>query len=111
MKINTSIIGAFASIAILLSSCGSDTKTAKDGHVHTEDDGHDHTEMVVNNLGQLLDQSGDVIVGCLAHKDMIGSIGDKCPKCDYMEMIPITWSLEGIDTVRVTTLPDYAPPK
>ena len=35
----------------------------------------------------------------------------KCPKCNYNEMIPVTWSLEGIDTVRVTTLSDYNPPQ
>ena len=42
MKVNKLLIGAFASLAIFLASCGGDTKTAKDGHAHTEGDGHDH---------------------------------------------------------------------
>lgn len=48
MKVNKLLIGVFASLAIFLASCGGDTKTAKDGHAHTEGDGHDHaTEQVV----------------------------------------------------------------
>jgi hypothetical protein len=27
-----------------------------------------------------------------------------------MTMIPITWDITGVDTVRVTTLADYNPP-
>lgn len=47
MKVSKLLIGAFASLTILLASCGGDTKTAKDGHVHTAGDGHDHaTEQV-----------------------------------------------------------------
>ncbi|OYD42667.1 hypothetical protein [Sphingobacterium cellulitidis] len=47
MKVNKLFIGAFASFAILVSSCGGDTKTAKDGHVHKDGDGHNHgTELV-----------------------------------------------------------------
>ena len=122
MKAKRLMIGAFASLAILVSACGGYTKTAKDGHVHTEGDGHDHgTELVEkpaekavsnrNEKDQLVDAAGHLIVGCPMHKEMVGSEGDKCPKCNYMEMVPITWSLEGIDTVRVTTLPDYNPPK
>jgi len=53
----------------------------------------------------------DILYGCPMHKEMIGSKGDMCPKCNYMELVPVTWSLEGIKTVRVTTLPDYNPPK
>lgn len=53
----------------------------------------------------------DTIYGCPSHKEMIGSKGDKCPKCWYMTMIPVTWPLEGVDTVRVTSLADYNPPK
>ena len=46
---NKLLIGAFASIAIFLASCGSDTKTAKDAH--TDGDGHNHaTEQVAGNL-------------------------------------------------------------
>ena len=54
---------------------------------------------------------GEIITGCPMHKEYIGKKGDKCPKCNYNEMIPITWSMEGIDTVRVTTLSDYNPPQ
>lgn len=49
-------------------------------------------------------------MGCPSHKEMIGSEGDMCPKCGYMTMIPITWDITGVDTVRVTTLADYNPP-
>lgn len=58
-------------------------------------------------LGQVVDENKKLITGCPLHKEMIGSEGDKCPKCDYMTMIPITWSLKEIDTIRVTSLPDY----
>ncbi|MCA6439598.1 MULTISPECIES: hypothetical protein [unclassified Arcicella] len=118
---NKLLIGAFASIAIFLASCGSDTKTAKDAH--TDGDGHNHaTEQVAgkpagkaatkdrNEKGQLIDSKGQLITGCPGHKEMIGSQGDKCPKCEYMTMIPITWDITGVDTVRVTTLADYNPP-
>ena len=123
MKVNKLLIGAFASLAIFLASCGGDTKTAKDGHAHTEGDGHDHaTEQVVekpaekitakdrNEKGELIDAHGHLITGCPGHKEMVGSEGDMCPKCEYMTMIPITWDITGVDTVRVTTLSDYNPP-
>ena len=122
MKVNKLFIGAFASFAILVSSCGGDTKTAKDGHVHKDGDGHNHgTELVKksaektaskerNEQGQLVDAKGHLIMGCPSHKEMIGSEGDMCPKCGYMTMIPITWDITGVDTVRVTTLADYNPP-
>lgn len=48
-----------------------------------------------------------VLYGCPSHKELIGAKGDICIKCGTMKMIPITWSLEGIDTVRVTSLPEY----
>ena len=114
MKVSKLLIGAFASLTILLASCGGDTKTAKDGHVHTAGDGHDHaTEQVEkpaekttaknrNEKGELVDASGHLITGCPGHKEMIGSQGDMCPKCEYMVMIPITWDITGVDTVRVT---------
>ena len=114
MKVNKLLIGVFASLAIFLASCGGDTKTAKDGHAHTEGDGHDHaTEQVVekpaekitakdrNEKGELIDAHGHLITGCPGHKEMIG---------EYMTMIPITWDITGVDTVRVTTLSDYNPP-
>jgi len=115
MKVNKLMIGVFASLAILVSACGGDTKTVKDGHDHS-------TEVVVgkpaektvsnkNENDQLVDAAGDLIVGCPMHKEMIGSEGDMCPKCNYMKMVPVIWSLDGIDTVRVTTLADYNPPK
>lgn len=83
---------------------------------------HHHTEAIEkkesskkinkyeNDLGQATDKNGKFITGCPSHKEMIGSEGDKCPKCGYMTMLPITWSLEGIDTIRVRSLPDYNPP-
>ena len=57
------------------------------------------------------DHVDEALYGCPMHKEMVGSKGDRCPKCDYMEMVPVTWSLEGVETVRVTDLPDYNPPK
>lgn len=114
------LVGTFASLAIFLASCGGDAKTAKDGHA--EEDGHNHaTEQVDksiqqvevkdrNEKGELIDAHGHLITGCPSHKEMIGSEGDMCPKCNYMTMIPITWDISGVDTVRVTTLADYNPP-
>ena len=123
MKVSKLLIGAFASLTILLASWGGDTKTAKDGHVHTAGDGHDHaTEQVVekpaekiaakdrNEKGELIDAHGHLITGCPRHKEMVGSEGDMCPKREYMVMIPITWDITGVDTVRVTALADYNPP-
>ncbi|KUG10599.1 MULTISPECIES: hypothetical protein [Bacteroidota] len=122
MKVNKLLIGTFTSLAIFLTSCGGDTKTAKDAHVHTDGDGHNHaTEQVDkpvekvalkdrNEKGELIDAAGHLITGCPGHKEMVGSQGDMCPKCDYMTMIPITWDITGVDTVRVTTLADYNPP-
>ena len=118
MKLNKFTIAVLASIAIFASSCGSDNKKMKDTHNEV----HNHAEDVVNKdtvkkmnkyeneLGQALDKNGKFITGCPSHKEMIGSKGDKCPKCGYMKMLPITWSLEGVDTLRVTSLPDYNPP-
>lgn len=120
---NKLLIGAFASLAILLASCGGDTKTQNDKNIHTEGDGHNHaTEQVAgkpaekiavknrNEKGELIDAHGHLITGCPGHKEMVGSQGDMCPKCDYMTMIPITWDITGVDTVRVTTLGNYNPP-
>ncbi|MCV9929760.1 hypothetical protein OIU83_19015 [Flavobacterium sp. LS1R49] len=120
MKLNKFAIIILASIAILASSCGSDNKKMKDAH--NDSDPHNHTEGLVNKdttkkvnkyenaLGQALDKKGKFITGCPSHKEMIGSKGDKCPKCGYMTMLPITWSLEGVDTLRVTSFSDYNPP-
>lgn len=117
MKTNKLIIAAFASLILFAYSCSDENKGANDAHVHTEGDGHNHIETVAvkanitNEEGQLIDAAGNLITGCPTHKEMVGSVGDKCPKCNYMEMVPVTWSLEGIDTVRVTNLPDYNPLK
>lgn len=122
MKLNKFMIAVFASLAIFASACDTDNKKAKVAQSHNAGDGHNHAEVVEkkvatakmnkyeNELGQALDKNGNFITGCPAHKEMIGSEGDKCPKCDYMTMIPITWPLEGIDTVRVTSLADYKIP-
>ncbi|SFN40988.1 hypothetical protein SAMN05421594_2654 [Chryseobacterium oleae] len=122
MKINTIKIILFTLIAVLASSCGSSDKKEKNTHSLSEGDGHHHTKALENKettkkinkyeneLGQALDKNRKFITGCPSHKEMIGSEGDTCPKCGYMTMLPITWSLEGIDTVRVTSLPDYNPP-
>lgn len=103
----------FASFVLFMYSCGNTNSTK-------EADGHNHTEMVSNQKeslqdirnekGELIDETGNVVVGCPMHKEMIGSEGDMCPKCDYMTMVPITWSMEGIEPVSVTSLPDYNPP-
>ncbi|MFA4869949.1 MAG: hypothetical protein WC623_17255 [Pedobacter sp.] len=118
MKVNKFTIAAFALIAIFAASCSSDNN--KEKHIHT--DGHGQTEVVEskdittittneyeNEFGQVVDKNQNLITGCPLHKEMIGSEGDKCPKCDYMTMIPITWPLKGIDTIRVTKLADYNP--
>lgn len=123
MKANKFLIAVFTSLSIFIYSCGNNNATM-DEHKHTDGDGHNHaTEQVEeqpagqvaatdrNNKGELVDASGNVIVGCPMHKEMIGSEGDLCPKCNYMKMVPITWDMTGVDTVRVTTLPDYNPPK
>ena len=116
MTIGKIITVAVASLTLFMYSCGSNN-SAKDGTIHTQNDGHNHSEMVEtkagnrNSEGQLIDANGNIITGCPGHKEMIGSQGDMCPKCDYMVMIPITWDITGIDTVRVTTLADYNPPK
>lgn len=121
MKINKFRIALFAATIVFISSCSSDKKT-ENVHSHTNGEGHNHTEVAENkeaykktntyenNLGQALDKNGKFITGCPSHKEMIGSEGDKCPKCGYMTMLPITWPLEGVDTIRVTSLPDYNPP-
>lgn len=98
-----------ASLVVVMASCGNNNS----GHVHHENNDHHHSEISNSNRnknGELIDTNGDIITGCPQHKEMIGSEGDLCPKCNYMKMIPITWSLEGIDTVRVTSLPQYSPP-
>lgn len=116
MKIGKILTIALASLMLFMYSCGNNN-SAKDKNVHTENNGHNHSEMLEaktssrNAEGQLIDISGNIITGCPGHKEMIGSQGDMCPKCDYMVMIPITWDITGVDTVRVTTLPDYNPPK
>ncbi len=120
---NKLMISALASLAIFFTACGGDTKAGKDGHAHAEGDGHNHaTEQQVeksvdkiagkdrNEKGELIDAHGHLITGCPGHKEMVGSEGDICPKCEYMTMIPITWDITGVDTVRVTSLPDYNPP-
>ena len=110
MKVKKLTIIALASIAMVITSCGNSNS-------HNEHAGHNHanetstTSDSRNENGELVDASGAIITGCPMHKEMIGAKGDKCPKCNYMEMVPITWSLEGIDTVRVTTLSDYNPPQ
>ncbi|WP_374507086.1 hypothetical protein [Flavobacterium sp.] len=110
MKIRQITIIALASVAMFITSCGNNNS-------QNEHEGHDHpTETVTksdsrNENGELVDASGEIITGCPMHKEYIGKKGDKCPKCNYNEMIPITWSMEGIDTVRVTTLSDYNPPQ
>lgn len=112
MKVNKLLIGAFATLTIFLAACGNDNKTVKD------DLSKEHVEKPIvktevkdrNKEGQLIDKAGHLITGCPGHREMVGSSGDMCPKCDYMTMIPITWDIAGVDTVRVTTLADYNPP-
>jgi len=121
MKINKFIIAILTLAIAFVSACASDNTGAKKGHDHQDGDTHNHTEVAQNNgatkrvnkyeneLGHALDKNGNFITGCPSHKEMIGIEGDQCPKCGYMTMLPITWSLEGIDTIRVTNLPDYTP--
>lgn len=111
MKANKLMIFTVLFFTLFAFACGN---AGKENHVHTEGDGHDHSAMVENQgqiksndrneKGELIDAQGKLIMGCPGHKDMVGSAGDKCPKCGDMVMVPITWSIEGIDTVRVTTL-------
>lgn len=121
MKINNFMIALVASVIVFASSCANENTTTKSGHDHQNGDAHNHTEVAEqkgvtkkmnkyeNELGHALDKNGNFITGCPSHKEMIGIEGDQCPKCGYMTMLPITWSLEGIDTIRVTSLPDYKP--
>jgi len=113
MNIKKTTIIAFASVAMFITSCGNNNS-------HNEHEGHNHSTETTktttksdnrNENGELVDASGEIITGCPMHKEYVGKKGDKCPKCNYNEMIPITWSMEGIDTVRVTTLSDYNPSK
>ena len=118
---NKLTIVVFVSLMLFAYSCGNNNSAIKE-YNHSEGDGHNHTTEMVNeqkiNLkdirnekGELTDEAGNIIVGCPMHKEIIGSEGDMCPKCNYMEMVPITWSMEGVEAVRVTSLPDYNPPK
>jgi hypothetical protein len=121
MKINNFMIAIVASVIVFASACSSENTNTKSGHEHQDGDAHKHTEVAENKgvtkktnkyeneLGQALDKDGNFITGCPSHKEMIGIEGDQCPKCGYMTMLPITWSLEGIDTIRVTSLTDYKP--
>lgn len=120
MNMNRLMIATFALLMLFAYSCGN-SNSAKEEHMHSESDGHNHTTEMVseqklslkdirNEKGELTDEAGNIITGCPMHKEMIGSVGDLCPKCNYMEMIPITWSMEGVEAVKVTNLPDYNPP-
>lgn len=109
MKTSKLKIAMLASLVIVMTSCGNN----ESGHIHQENVDQNHETLSNsnrNNNGELIDANGEIITGCPQHKEMIGSEGDLCPKCNYMKMIPITWSIEGIDTVRVTSLPQYSPP-
>lgn len=103
------ILGTLTSAVLLfLAACGTPApdhadRTAPAAVEQADHHGHDH-----DDADALADNA---IFGCPMHKEMIGSQGDRCPLCNYMEMIPVTWSLDGIDTVRVTSLPDYNPPQ
>lgn len=114
MIVRKTAIAALASIAMFVASCGnSNSHNQHEEHNHATEISLSKTELQNanrNEKDQLVDAAGHLIVGCPMHKEMVGSEGDKCPKCNYMKMVPITWSLEGIDTVRVTTLSDYNPP-
>lgn len=123
MKLNKFIIAIMASVGLFASSCKNDNDKNKDAHKDSNNTEQHQTEyegvqkdtlkkvnQYENELGQALDKNGKFITGCPSHKEMIGSKGDKCPKCGYMTMLPITWPLAGIDTVRVTSLSDYNPP-
>ncbi len=127
MKTNKFSISLLGWLALIASSCSNSseshknqeqhtstkTDTSPDVHAHT----HDHAHQISskkngqrNDKGELIDAAGNLIMGCPSHKEMIGTKGDMCPKCGYMTMIPITWDITGVDTVRVTSLPDYNPP-
>lgn len=72
MKLNLIMIAVFISIAIFVSSCGSDYRKSTGALEHTNGDGLNHAP---------------------SHIEMIAIEGDKCPKYDYMTIIPISWSL------------------
>lgn len=101
-------------MGILATSCGNNSTSPIEVHKHVE---HvvETTNTTINNqvnkyqneLGQALDRHGNILMGCPIHKEMIGVQGDQCPKCDYMEMLPVTWSLQDIDTIRVKSIPNY----
>ena len=114
MIVRKTAIAALASIAMFVSSFGiSNNHNLLDGLDHATETAVSSTETQKanrNENGELIDAEGNIITGCPGHKEMIGSQGDMCPKCEYMTMIPITWDIDGVDTVRVTSLPDYNPP-
>ncbi len=110
MKTNKLIIATLVLVSLFAYSCGNENKSTQNDH-----SGHEHAAMVEagssrNEDGQLIDAAGNLITGCPGHREMVGSEGDMCPKCEYMTMIPITWDITGVDTVRVTSLADYNPP-
>lgn len=123
MKSTQFLVALLAISSLFVVACGNNNKASQEAQEHM--DHKDHKDPIVNSenttpdgkinkyeneLGQALDAHGTPLMGCPIHKEMIGVKGDKCAKCDYMEMLPITWPLQGIDTVRVTSLPDYNPP-
>lgn len=120
MKVNQFKVALLAIVSVLAISCGNTNPAPKEVHDHKDHKDHivasenttsqEKVNKFENELGQALDAHGTLLMGCPIHKEMIGVKGDKCSKCDYMEMLPITWPLQGIDTVRVTNLPDYNPP-
>ncbi|WP_394776118.1 hypothetical protein [Flavobacterium sp.] len=92
-----------APTALFASSCKNDNDKYKDAHKENnsveqhqieyegvQKDTLKKINQYENELGQALDKNGKFITGCPSHKEMIGSKGDKCPKCVYMTMIPIT---------------------
>lgn len=104
MRPNFAIFATSALLALAACSSPAPADTAMPPAVErTAHHGHDHA---ANDA-----LADNTLHGCPMHKEMIGSQGDRCPKCNYMEMPPVTWSLEGIDTMRVTSLPDYNPPQ
>ena len=95
MKTNKLIIAALAVFTLFMYSC-SNNNADEVGEIQKQNDEHSRSAITQTNMGnrnangELTDASGDIITGCPTHKEMIGSEGDLCPKCNYMKMLPIT---------------------
>lgn len=108
MQNKTILSGLTAMVILLTVSCSDANNKGSSGQSGSNATGSSKEESqstikTRNEEGELIDPAGNVITGCAGHKEFVGYSGDMCPKCENMVMIPITWDITGIDTVRVTS--------